>query len=235
LEQALKYLEIRPFGPPILKFKIPQNIVDELNEFIDTESDIILNEELDHSEHLVGKVTSELLFPQFLFTNNNNWNFFSTAIDAYISAHDSWCDTQHADNCDHTIYYRETEYFQALIQSAWFVRSYAGDYNPVHTHPGVAIASVGYLKLPDWEDEMKEDAEDHAGRMAGCLQFSYGPGGMFARSTYVAEPEVGDFYLFPAWLAHTAYPFQSIGERRSFAINFDLSLTQRTTNLTEND
>jgi len=38
------------------------------------------------------------------------------------------------------------------------------------------------------------------------------------------KPEVGDFYLFPSWLAHQVYPFRSDGERRSMAFNVHFKL-----------
>jgi len=214
---------------------LPDSIVNELNHFVDSEDDIKLNTELDHSEYLVGKVTSELTFPQSLFLSNDNWRFFDGTVRAFVQAYDAWGDSIHADECGDLLYSKQREHLQPLIHSAWYVRSYAGDYNPVHTHPGVALASVGYLSLPDWDFEMNEDASDHAGRMAGCLQFSYGWADTFARNTYIVKPKVGDFYLFPAWLGHCVYPFHSNGERRSFAINFDLTTTPKVTNSPESE
>jgi len=40
------------------------------------------------------------------------------------------------------------------------------------------------------------------------------------RGNYIVKPEVGDFYLFPAYLLHTVYPFSgSDDERRSVSFN----------------
>ena len=41
-------------------------------------------------------------------------------------------------------------------------------------------------------------------------------------SVFEIEPKVGDFYLFPNYLMHTAYPFKRDGERRSFSFNVDI-------------
>ena len=35
-------------------------------------------------------------------------------------------------------------------------------------------------------------------------------------------PKVGDVILFPNYLMHTAYPFNSDGERRSFSFNIEI-------------
>ena len=36
------------------------------------------------------------------------------------------------------------------------------------------------------------------------------------------KPVVGDFYFFPNYLMHTAYPFSVEGERRSFSFNLEV-------------
>jgi len=41
-------------------------------------------------------------------------------------------------------------------------------------------------------------------------------------SIYNHQPKVGDVILFPHYLMHTAYPFKSTGERRSFSFNLEI-------------
>ena len=41
-------------------------------------------------------------------------------------------------------------------------------------------------------------------------------------SIYNHQPKVGDVILFPHYLMHTAYPFKSSGERRSFSFNLEV-------------
>ena len=52
---------LKPFGPSILKAKIPQNIQDKLNNYVDN---IIINkkksEELNMGNKLAGDVTQEI-------------------------------------------------------------------------------------------------------------------------------------------------------------------------------
>ena len=38
----------------------------------------------------------------------------------------------------------------------------------------------------------------------------------------IIKPKVGDVLLFPNYLMHTAYPFSSEGERRSFSFNLEI-------------
>ena len=236
MEEYGHAIEIRPFGPPILKFRLPPNIVNDLNEFIDNSDHDQLVEALDYSEKLVGKVTSELWIPPRLLAREATWGFFSAAVNAFVEAYDQRYDSIHMNGNGERYFDKEKgQHLEAELQSAWFVRSLAGDYNPVHLHPDIHLSSVGYLKLPDWEEEMAMDAADHSGRTNGCLQFQHGSANFFVRNTYTVVPEVGDFYIFPAWLPHCAYPFRSAGERRSFSINFLLALMQNEENEPEDD
>jgi hypothetical protein len=39
----------------------------------------------------------------------------------------------------------------------------------------------------------------------------------------MVRPKPNDFFIFPADMYHTVYPFRSDGERRSFSMNIILS------------
>ena len=51
---------IKPFGPSILKVKIPKQIVDDLNQYVDnTIADKTKANQLDYGNQLIGDVTQE--------------------------------------------------------------------------------------------------------------------------------------------------------------------------------
>ena len=107
----------------------------------------------------------------------------------------------------------------------WVVSQFAGDFNPVHIHDA-NLSGVAFLKVPPgFEEEYKK--EDHH-PTAGCLEFLGSMPNHFARHSYIVKPEVGDFYLFPSWLAHQVYPFRCEGERRSMAWNVHFALNEPT-------
>ena len=219
-KDRVEHTVIRPFGPPILKFQMPQSIVDSFNNCVDEIDRNNMAKDLDHSDNLAGKVSEELTIPHEVMMENAE--FFFKSANEFVEHMHTFYMSEQSDHHINGVYDEEKEAFVHQIASSWFVRSYAGDYNPVHMHPGIQMASFGYLKLPDWDSELGTDEEDHFGLTHGCTQFSFGSGGSggFTRSTYTVKPKVGDFYLFPAWLYHCVYPFRSEGERRSFAINF---------------
>ena len=143
-----------PYGPPIGYAKLPDELVDDLNKGCD---DVIKNEELsksqDWSQHLVGQVEQELLIPKDIINKWGKW--FAMQVKAYIAQYLA------------QIYIPEQNFFKTdmsyeqlvknveaktavSVQSAWYVRSFAGVYNPIHTNTECELTCVGFLKTPDW-------------------------------------------------------------------------------------
>ena len=192
----------QPFGPSILKVRMPQGYVNLLN----AEADTILHDEKlskkhDWSHNLAGNVRKEIAIdpgkikglPEFLVTMSDQ--YLTRVLPEWTT--------------DAKVSFR-----------VWVVSQYAGDFNPVHIHDA-NLSGVAFLKVPlGFEKEYKN--EDHH-PTAGCLEFLGSIPNHFARHSYTVKPEVGDFYLFPSWLAHQVYPFRCEGERRSMAFNVHFS------------
>ena len=192
----------QPFGPSILKVRMPQGYVNLLN----AESDRILHDEKlskehDWSHNLAGNVKNEIAidpskikgFPEFLVTMSDQ--YLTKVLPEWTT--------------DAKVSFR-----------VWVVSQYAGDFNPVHIHDA-NLSGVAFLKVPVGFDEEYKKEDHHP--TAGCLEFLGSIPNHFARHSYIAKPEVGDFYLFPSWLAHQVYPFRCEGERRSMAFNVHFS------------
>ena len=56
----------------------------------------------------------------------------------------------------------------------------------------------------------------------GTIDFINGNKMFLSESIYNHHPKVGDVILFPNYLMHTAYPFKSQDERRSFSFNLEI-------------
>ena len=200
--QKINYDIYQPFGPSILKVKMPQAYVNLIN----AEADHILYDETlskkyDWSHNLAGNVKKEIAidpskikgFPEFLVTMSNQ--YLTKVLPEWTT--------------DAKVSFR-----------VWVVSQYAGDFNPVHIHDA-NLSGVAFLKVPSGFDAEYKKEDHHA--TAGCLEFLGSIPNHFARHSYIAKPEVGDFYLFPSWLAHQVYPFRCEGERRSMAFNVHFS------------
>ena len=192
----------QPFGPSILKVRMPQAHINLFN----AEADRILydeklSKEYDWSHNLAGNVKKEIAidhnkikgFPEFMVTMS----------DQYL-----------------TKVLPEWTTNAKVSFRVWVVSQYAGDFNPVHIHDA-NLSGVAFLKVPPgFEAEYKK--EDHH-PTAGCLEFLGSIPNHFARHSYVVKPKVGDLYIFPSGLAHQVYPFRCEGERRSMSFNVHLS------------
>ena len=185
---------LKPFGPSIVKIKMPNKMIEEINEYVDK---VIQDEnkmkDLNEGDKLIGKVQQEFLmeinfmkqikWAEFLASNVSNW--------AKMELN------------------KEIRNFQ-LIKS-WVVRQFKNDYNPVHWHTG-DISGVGYLKVPSHLGNTSQP--DKKTNENGKLQLIFGSPNLFSKSTFIVKPELGDFYLFPNYLMHTVYPFRGTDEGR---------------------
>ena len=59
-------------------------------------------------------------------------------------------------------------------------------------------------------------------KIDGTIDFVNGNKMFLSDSIYNHQPKEGDVILFPHYLMHTAYPFKSNGERRSFSFNLEI-------------
>src|SRR5210317_2225399 len=106
------------------------------------------------------------------------------------------------------------------ILNLWVVRQFKGEYNPVHYHEG-DLSGVGYLKLPKNMTANKE-VKNKKIRTNGTIDFINGQKNFLSKSIYNVIPKIGEMYIFPNYLMHTAYPFNIEGERRSFSFNLKI-------------
>ncbi len=106
-----------------------------------------------------------------------------------------------------------------VFKSGWYVRTFAGDFNPLHYHTNCHMSCVGYLSLPEGiQEEWDREDKDHY-PTAGGIEMQYGQVQLFSTNTVRIRPKVGDYYVFPWWMYHMVYPFRTKGERRSFSFN----------------
>ena len=208
IQTELKYDIYQPFGPSILKTTLPQGFVNLLN----AEADRILHDdnlskEHDWSHNLAGNVKKEVAIDQNKIPNFPE--FMITMAKAYYK---------------HTINAEPAEGSKVSFR-VWVGSQYAGDFNPMHIHDA-NLSGVAFLKIPPGFDAEYAKEDHHA--TVGCLEFLGSMPNHFARHSYIAKPEVGDFYLFPSWLTHQVYPFRSEGERRSLAFNIHFTMDKPT-------
>ena len=216
-----------PFGPPIGHAELPEEMINDFNKGCD---DIVKSKELSKSEdwspQLVGQVEQEIKIPIPILDKWGRW--FSSQIQTYMAGYFSqlFIPQQTILGVSREKALQTIGEMKVNVLSAWYVRSFAGDFNPIHTHTDCQLTCVGYLKVPDLSNE-REQILGNAGN-AGALEI-LGPAGSNQSAYFESDrigliPKVGNWYLFPANLRHVVYPFKCDGERRSFSINLNTNI-----------
>ena len=189
---------ISPFGPKIAKLKFSNKLIKKINNEVDQ----ILNKKsllkkLDYSKKLVGQVKQEFQLPK-MFVKKNLEKIISNEVKKYIFQ---------------TI---GKKVKKITIKNFWIVRQFNNEYNPIHYHDG-HISGVGYLKIPKFVSKSNKKS-----KIDGTIDFINGNKMFLSDCIYNHQPKEGDVILFPHYLMHTAYPFKSSGERRSFSFNLEI-------------
>ena len=191
---------IKPFGPSIVKIKIPDEIIKEMNFFVDgIIKDKERLEKFNEGPKLAGNVYQEFLIDTDFMKKIKWGDFLGSACNDWV-----WKEKN-----------LTLKSFQII--KSWIVRQFKYEYNPIHYHSG-HISGVGYLKVPNnmGETSQKNKKVNNNGK----LILIDGSKKLFSSPTYTITPKVGDFYLFPSYLMHTVYPFSnSDEERRSVSFN----------------
>ena len=192
---------LKPFGPSVLKAKIPEPIIKSINGYVDK----MINDQeeakkLDHGKKLIGDVTQEFLIDQE-FASKSGWlNFLGTCVHEWIRIE------------------TKNKIKKFNIINSWVVRQFKNEYNPVHYHGG-HISGAGFLKLPKTFGDYVQDKGDKE-YLGGRLELIHGSTQFMSNSKMTIVPKVGDFYFFPHYLMHTVYPFKGTDEeRRSISFN----------------
>ena len=187
---------LAPFGPKIAKFKISKSIIKRMNDEVEKISkNKRLGKKYNYSNKLVGHVSKEIELSKN-FIDKNLKKIISSSVKNFIKK-----------TCG-----KNTN--KIKIKNLWVVSQYSSEFNPVHYHSG-HISGVGYLKLP-------KNFSTKKNKVYGSIDFINGNKMFLSESIHNHVPKVGDVILFPNYLMHTAYPFNSDGERRSFSFNIEI-------------
>ena len=215
---------LNPFGPVMLHATIPDYVVDNYNKYCDA---VMANKEKlkanDHSKNLAGNVRSEFYIDkEFIDEEKNLLNIVNLMAQRMLIADKRGIEDEVSVSFLRNAPPTTMKIFPDAITgcdlvSLWCVSQWAGDFNPLHVH-SCDLSGVIYLKIPpSLEEEYKK--EDHHPAV-GDIQFIAGTPQSFSRNNLKVKPTVGDFYIFPSWLHHTAYPFRTKNEeRRSLSLN----------------
>ena len=189
---------IKPFGPSIGKTKISKKFLDILNKEIDNK---VLTKKNDYSSKLASQIKKEIKISN---------NFLKKNLEREIKK-----------NIKNFLKNEKIKKVKDIkILNLWVVSQFKDEYNPIHYHEG-DLSGVGYLKVPKnmTKNKFLKNKKDNTN---GTIDFINGQRGFLSRSIFNIVPKERDLIIFPNYLMHTAYPFKSNGERRSFSFNLEI-------------
>ena len=200
---------IQPWSVPIFRLKLPDDILSAMLRITDK----IVDDEnsKSHGEHLAGQVERELIIDNALLKEDLIDQFVGNAAMELIK------------QC-----YRNTARDQLIpklqvsLQSFWIVSQMPNEYNPIHYHTDCQVSGVIFLKVPKMLPQRKK--KKHRENDDGALQFvgQAGRDMSLCVPNILAQPKVGDLYIFGSQQLHAVYPFrceEGDPERRSVSFN----------------
>jgi len=214
---------IRPIKDfSIGRIEFPMEIIGEINNHIDN---VIIPAGESYADGLVGQLknnpkSAQLNFPLDTEVGAQIKTVFDTVGKTFLKQG----------------YERDadTDCFQC-----WSNHAYAGDYNPYHDHGVKTMAGLSgflWLKVPECIEKLDENAaalNNASGAVDGFTQLIWGTSSrkdimaLRANTEQYVKPEVGVMLVFPNWLKHAVMPFFGEGERRSLAMNWNITDTEQ--------
>ena len=182
------------WGPCIVHFKIPIDV------------QLLLLKEGKASKEDARPILAGVLDKEVHFRDKDKFKeFFEQSFSLYNHAYSTWKKGA-AEN--------PPKYF---LERLWCNFQRPGDFNPPHSHGG-ALSFVIFLQIPE---ELKDENKAFKGQSAGPggLTFLHGDADQYAIDSHSFFPEERDMFIFPAWVKHWVYPYQSDCTRISVSGN----------------
>ena len=182
------------WGPCIVKTQVDQNTID-----------LLLSEGKSSREDASPELAG-VLKNQYHYRDKNKFqNFMEGTFNLYNTAMKQW--KEETDKTPSTFF----------LEKLWINYQGANEFNPPHSHGG-ALSFVIFAKIPM---ELRVENQDYKGLSAGPggITFLYGDTEDRCITNHSVFPEVGDMYIFPAWVKHWVYPFKSDCTRISISGN----------------
>ena len=191
-------MESFTLGTIICRFKVPLEVIDEINKDYDNAKDLPA-----HNTQLAGKIAEEFKVTDIL--SDNTRSLFTTCFQTYLR----------------TI---QKPFWHVSLENACINDMRSNDYNPFHFHTSkmtdLGLSSVLMLKRPSTYGKEYSIEEQPSN---GMLEFTGGQQDPLSIPQNRVDAKVGELYVFPYTLLHGVYPFNGTDEvRRTLSYNCNL-------------
>ena len=213
---------IRPIKAfSIGRIEFPMEIVNEINDHIDN---VIIPKNDSFADGLVGQLKNDNKSAQLNFPLDDEVGQQLKTVFEQVGK--TYLKQGYERDAD-------TDCFQC-----WSNHAYAGDYNPYHDHGVQTMAGLSgflWLKNPECIEKLDPNPaglNNASGSVDGFTQLIWGTNtrkdimSLHGQQEEFIKPEVGVMLIFPNWLKHQVMPFFGEGERRSLAMNWNVTDTE---------
>ena len=213
---------IRPIKAfSIGRIEFPMEIVNEINDHIDN---VIIPKNDSFADGLVGQLKNDNKSAQLNFPLDDEVGQQLKTVFEQVGK--TYLKQGYERDAD-------TDCFQC-----WSNHAYAGDYNPYHDHGVQTMAGLSgflWLKNPECIEKLDPNPaglNNASGSVDGFTQLIWGTNtrkdimSLHGQQEEFIKPEVGVMLIFPNWLKHQVMPFFGGGERRSLAMNWNVTDTE---------
>ena len=213
---------IRPIKAfSIGRIEFPMEIVNEINDHIDN---VIIPKNDSFADGLVGQLKNDNKSAQLNFPLDDEVGQQLKTVFEQVGK--TYLKQGYERDAD-------TDCFQC-----WSNHAYAGDYNPYHDHGVQTLAGLSgflWLKNPECIEKLDPNPaglNNASGAVDGFTQLIWGTNtrkdimSLHGQQEEFIKPEVGVMLIFPNWLKHQVMPFFGEGERRSLAMNWNVTDTE---------
>jgi hypothetical protein len=226
---GMKFELLQPWATFVMKTQLPPPILEKMIKITD---EVVEKKEpaMHAGDTLAGQIDDEFFIYSDILEREGVTTFFLDMTEKFIVK--SFCQ-KHPFHIENVL----TEKFEINVTGMWVVSQKDNEYNPIHRHLNCQISSVMYLKIPEFLPSRKQDGSRESERRRfggervekdGAIEFSnnYSHDDIWSVPELSIEPQVGDFFIFPASQRHQVYPFRTVdgkGERRSVSFNAEFS------------
>ena len=206
----ISYKLHKPWADILFETSLPPTVLEKMIEISDK---VLADSKRTHwGNNLAGQIKDELWVEHSILEKEELMGFFLDVVRNFIIQ--AMCQNE---PFNRPAIFAEEWYTQML--SMWIISQKDNEYNPCHIHTECHLSTVMYLKIPEYLPGRKSHRKDD-----GAINFT-GPSGKdpnWGNPTLSYQPQVGDFFIFPAAQQHWVYPFRTPdgkGERRSVSFN----------------
>ena len=207
-ETEMQFELLQPWSTFVMKTQLPPEILQKMlkiaNEIVENRAYV--------QDQGAGEMQDQFYIDLKILEQEKVMEYFTAVCRNYVTQ--AFCQSQPFDK--ENILKLE---WMTRLNSMWINSQKDNEYFPIHHHVACNLSTVMYLKIPEYLPTRKEHKEDD-----GAINFtsSTGKDQFWGSPTMTLQPQVGDFFIFPASQQHFVYPFRTAdgkGERRSVSFN----------------